>query len=103
MDFLPVGNAFKILRLADGIFNVVDNAPDFVVADKSALQPPRLGGFRRGKSISPRPNNFSAPNESKIVRESMPEATEKAMRAGILALIKPVMTSTLGRWVAKIK
>ena len=33
----------------------------------------------------------------------MPEATEKATRVGILALITPVMTLTLGRWVAKTK
>ena len=37
---------------------------------------------------------------SRIVRESMPEVMAKAMRDGMLALIRPVMTSTDGRWVA---
>ena len=37
--------------------------------------------------------------ESRITRESMPEATAKPMRAGKLALISPVTTSVLGRWV----
>jgi len=55
------------------------------------------------KSISPRPSNFSAPKLSSIVRESVLDATENAIRAGILALIKPVITSTLGLCVAKTK
>ena len=38
-----------------------------------------------------------------MVRESILLDTWKAMRVGILALIKPVITSTDGRWVAKIK
>ena len=50
--------------------------------------------------MSPRPNNFSAPLASKIVRESIPLETAKAIRDGTLALINPVMTSTDGRWVA---
>ena len=31
------------------------------------------------------------------------KATEKAIRAGMFAFIRPVITSTLGRWVAKIR
>jgi len=38
-----------------------------------------------------------------MVRLSMREATWKAMREGMLALMSPVMTSTLGRWVATIR
>ena len=52
------------------------------------------------KSMSPRPNSFSAPLASRMVRESICEETAKAMREGMLALMTPVMTSTEGRWVA---
>ena len=38
-----------------------------------------------------------------MVRESTLAATWKAMRAGMLALITPVMTSTLGRCVATMQ
>ena len=51
-------------------------------------------------SISPFPRSFSAPFISRIVRESVPEVTENAIRLGIFALIRPVMTFTDGRWVA---
>ena len=37
---------------------------------------------------------------SRIVRESTPLDTAKAIREGMLALISPVMTLTEGRWVA---
>ena len=35
-----------------------------------------------------------------MMRDSMEEATAKAMRLGMLAFIRPVMTSAEGRWVA---
>jgi hypothetical protein len=38
-----------------------------------------------------------------MVRESTWEATWKAMREGRLALMTPVMTFTLGRWVATMR
>ena len=38
-----------------------------------------------------------------MVRLSILLLTWKAMRVGMFALIKPVITSTLGRWVASIK
>ena len=38
-----------------------------------------------------------------MVRLSTWLDTAKAMRLGMLALIRPVMTSTLGRWVATIR
>ena len=50
--------------------------------------------------MSPRPSSRSAPGWSRITRLSTCEATAKAMRAGKLALIRPVTTSTDGRWVA---
>ena len=62
-----------------------------------------FGRFCGANSISPFPNSFSAPAESIIVRESTAEETDKAIRDGIFALIKPVMTLTDGRCVAKTK
>ena len=53
--------------------------------------------------MSPLPSNCSAPLLSRIVRESTRVATRKASRAGRFALMRPVMTSTDGRWVARIK
>ena len=38
-----------------------------------------------------------------MVRESILELTWNAMRVGMLALIRPVITSTDGRWVARIR
>ena len=52
------------------------------------------------KSMSPRPISVSAPLVSMIVRESIWEATWKAMREGRFALITPVTTFTDGRCVA---
>ena len=53
--------------------------------------------------MSPMPRRFSAPFASRIVRESVLEDTWKDMREGRFALIRPVITSTLGRWVATIR
>jgi hypothetical protein len=49
------------------------------------------------------PSSVSAPIWSRIVRESIFDETWNAMRVGMLALIRPVMTSTDGRWVARIR
>ena len=38
-----------------------------------------------------------------MIRDSREEATAKAMREGILAFMRPVMTSEEGRWVAMIR
>ena len=48
-------------------------------------------------SMSPWPTSFSAPPTSRMTRESAWEAVMNAMRDGMLALISPVTTSTLGR------
>ncbi|OQA35146.1 MAG: hypothetical protein BWY54_00723 [Candidatus Dependentiae bacterium ADurb.Bin331] len=53
--------------------------------------------------MSPLPTNLSAPAQSKIIRESILEATLNAIRLGKLTLIIPVITSTDGRCVATIK
>ncbi len=53
--------------------------------------------------MSPRPSSDSAPFASRMVRESTFVATRNDMRAGKLALMSPVMTSTDGRCVARIK
>ena len=62
-----------------------------------------LGAPTGMNSISPMPSSFSAPAPSRMVRLSTWLDTAKAMRLGMLALIRPVMTSTLGRWVATIR
>ena len=53
--------------------------------------------------MSPFPSRCSAPMTSRIVRESTRVATRKLIRAGKFALIRPVMTSTLGRCVASTR
>ncbi len=53
--------------------------------------------------MSPSPSRRSAPIASRMVRESMREVTWNEMRAGKFALMRPVMTSTDGRWVARIR
>jgi hypothetical protein len=40
---------------------------------------------------------------SRMTRESTDDETANAMRTGKLALMRPVTTSTVGRWVAIIK
>ena len=47
--------------------------------------------------------SFSAPVWSKMMRDSICEATANAMREGILAFMMPVMTSEDGRWVATMR
>ena len=51
-------------------------------------------------SRSPLPTSRSAPGWSRMTRLSVRLDTAKAMRAGMLALMTPVSTLTLGRWVA---
>ena len=51
-------------------------------------------------NMSPLPSRRSAPVWSRITRESVELDTAKARRAGTLALMRPVMTLTDGRWVA---
>ena len=47
-------------------------------------------------SMSPLPTSFSAPVVSRMMRDSREEATAKAMRLGMFAFIRPVMTSAEG-------
>ena len=51
-------------------------------------------------SASPCPTSFSAPGWSRMTRESVRLEVANASRDGTLALIRPVTTSTTGRWVA---
>ena len=51
-------------------------------------------------SMSPLPTRRSAPGWSRMTRLSVRLDTANAMRAGMFALITPVSTLTLGRWVA---
>ncbi len=59
-----------------------------------------LDAFAGANSMSPWPTSFSAPFWSSTTRESAWLDVISAMRLGMLALISPVTTSTLGRWVA---
>ena len=52
---------------------------------------------------SPCPTNFSAPGLSKITRLSARELVANERRDGTFALMRPVTTSTEGRWVARTK
>ena len=54
-------------------------------------------------SASPCPTSFSAPGLSKITRLSASDDVANESRDGTFALIKPVTTSTLGRWVASTR
>ncbi len=53
--------------------------------------------------MSPCPSRLSAPPWSRITRESTCDATAKAIRAGMLTLIVPVITSVDGRCVASTR
>ena len=53
--------------------------------------------------MSPCPSRLSAPDWSRITRESVWLETAKAIRDGTLALIIPVITSTDGRCVASTR
>ena len=53
--------------------------------------------------MSPLPSSVSAPDVSSTVRESIFDATWSAMRLGKFALMRPVMTSTDGRCVARMR
>ncbi len=53
--------------------------------------------------MSPLPSSASAPFWSRIVRLSTFDATRNAIRLGKFALMRPVMTFTDGRWVARIR
>ena len=53
-------------------------------------------------SMSPCPRSCSAPISPRIVRESIFEVTWNEIRVGKFALMVPVITSTDGRWVARI-
>ena len=53
--------------------------------------------------MSPAPSSASAPDWSRMVRESTLEETWNATRVGMLALMSPVITSTEGRCVASTR
>ena len=54
-------------------------------------------------SPSPIPISFSAPGWSRMTRESVSDDVANASRDGTLVLIRPVTTSTDGRWVASTR
>ncbi|TDZ74503.1 hypothetical protein DE4586_04696 [Mycobacteroides salmoniphilum] len=52
---------------------------------------------------SPIPMSFSAPGWSRMTRLSVSDEVANASRDGTLVLIRPVTTSTDGRWVASTR
>ena len=54
-------------------------------------------------SPSPMPISFSAPGWSRMTRESVSDDVANASREGTFVLIRPVTTSTDGRWVASTR
>lgn len=83
-------------ELLDGL----DHAPDFPVADETALHAQRLCTADGQIEHIAAAAQFSVPGHIQIMRESTWLATAKATREGMFALMMPVMTSTDGRWVA---
>ena len=73
---------------------VVDDAVHFVVGDEGAVHAHRQAGARRQVEHVALPSSASAPIWSRMVRESILLETWNAMRVGMLALIRPVITST---------
>jgi len=82
---------------------VLDHAMDFGVGDKGSMHALRVTGawgeIQHVALTEQRLGTHLIENG----RESILLATWNAMRDGILALIRPVMTSTEGRCVARIK
>ena len=82
---------------------VADQFVDLVVAQVGSLDALKFGRVGRHEKHIATPSSRSAPGTSRMTRLSVWLVTAKAIRAGKLALISPVMTSTDGRWVAMIK
>jgi len=78
-------------------FDVGDDALYFFFGDKGALHADGEGVLGAGEEHVATPQQFFGATMSMMVRLSNLLATMKAMREGILALMRPVMTSMLGR------
>ena len=63
----------------------------------------KISSYNATKEVMPFPSKSSAPTLSSMVRLSVPVVTAKAILVGKLALMLPVITSTDGLCVAKIK
>jgi hypothetical protein len=74
-----------------------------VVIDEGTVDTGGVGGAgRHVEHVTHAEQGFGAP-WSRMVRESILLDTWKEIRVGMLALMRPVMTSTDGRWVARIR
>jgi hypothetical protein len=82
---------------------VLDDLVHLVIGDERAVHALRQPGAGGRYSMSPAPSSASAPDWSRIVRESTLDDTWNAMRAGMFALMRPVITSTDGLCVARIE
>ena len=90
------------VRDASGL-RISDHGVGLALADPGALNAQRLRRAHRQEQRSPCPMSFSAPGWSRTTRESVMDDVANAIRDGTLALIRPVTTSTEGRWVASTK
>ena len=82
---------------------MLGDAGDLVLGDEGALDPLQLRGAGAAeKHVALAEQRLGAP-WSRITRESVCEETAKAIRAGMLTLIVPVMMSVEGRWVASTR
>ena len=95
-DVLAVG---RLELLGD----VGDHGPDLLLGDPRALDPDRLAGAHRQEQPVALPDQLLRARLVQDDPESVIEEVAKASRLGTLALIRPVTTSVLGRWVASTR
>ena len=104
-DRLSIFCATSLLYCAFSLFSIIN----FTISETS-LSETNAPCTRRGfgtpcgsNNISPFPRSFSAPFISSMVRLSTPLVTANAIRLGIFALMRPVITLTEGLCVAIIR
>ncbi len=86
-------------------FCLTKSTIDFTSASEMNVPCARFKAEEPGgmKSVSPLPSSFSAPLWSRMTRLSIIDETLNDMRMGMFDLMRPVMTSTDGRCVARIR
>jgi hypothetical protein len=89
---LVVVAALEQLHLVARLLLALDELDDLVdvgVGHERAVEALHARRPRRKKSMSPSPSRRSAPTQSRIVREFVPDVTWNEMRAGKFALMSP--------------
>ena len=99
--FSEIYSARYFIHISVG--QISDDFLDFSLRYERGLEPHRLGHLRADIKHIAGTEKFSAPPVSRIVLESICEATWRAILDGIFALIRPVMTFTDGLWVEENK